>query len=42
MNFGTPQEVIDDIRDNEPNEQGGCISLLVFIVFMFLIIYLLN
>jgi len=45
MNFGTPQEMIDEENSFNPkteNEKiGGCVAVIFFVLIVFLIIYML-
>ncbi|AGM14113.1 hypothetical protein P2559Y_0050 [Croceibacter phage P2559Y] len=38
MNFGTPQEMIDEHRDTYPDENSGCFPILLLIVFILVVL----
>lgn len=44
MNFGTPQEIVDDYRENHSDKDGssGCLFIVIFIIVIMVTVWLLN
>ncbi len=44
MNFGTPQEMVDEYRENQPDDDGpdGCLFTIIFIIVIIVTVWLLT